>query len=327
MTEFFTKNLKDAVTIKRLKDVIIFLLIFGAIVFFWYYAGTWIDRNIVAGSEIDQITAATKGQFGDKFGAVSSLFSGLAFAGIIVTLLLQRRDLSETRSAMGHERFDNTFFQLLNLHIDITTRLTAKGRNGIEAFEAFAERIKTCDPDFYAFSALQKISRGKVRTIIDTKEIPPHAYPELSPADVTNLNQYLVQGVRAFENYLDDDKAMHEEKIVNAYIKSAIEHVDYFSHYFRNLYHILKFVDESDLIGAKEKCMYSKFVRSQLSDIELVCIFYNSISRIALPGRENMELGFPKMQAFLKKYDLLQNMNPRSLIHPIHKQIFEQKGE
>jgi len=34
-----------------------------------------------------------RGQFGDMFGAVNSLFSGLAFFGIIITLFLQRKDL------------------------------------------------------------------------------------------------------------------------------------------------------------------------------------------------------------------------------------------
>lgn len=31
------------------------------------------------------------GQFGDQFGAVNALFSGLAFAGLIITILQQRK--------------------------------------------------------------------------------------------------------------------------------------------------------------------------------------------------------------------------------------------
>ena len=34
-----------------------------------------------------------RGQFGDKFGSVNALFSGLAFAGLIYTIILQRKDL------------------------------------------------------------------------------------------------------------------------------------------------------------------------------------------------------------------------------------------
>ena len=40
------------------------------------------------------------GPFGDMFGAVNALFSGLAFAGIIVALWLQRRDLEMQRGLL-----------------------------------------------------------------------------------------------------------------------------------------------------------------------------------------------------------------------------------
>ena len=35
-----------------------------------------------------------QGQFGDQFGAVNALFSGLAFAGLIFTIILQKKELS-----------------------------------------------------------------------------------------------------------------------------------------------------------------------------------------------------------------------------------------
>lgn len=42
----------------------------------------------------------TRGQFGDMFGAVNALFSGLAFAGLIYTVLLQREELSLQREEL-----------------------------------------------------------------------------------------------------------------------------------------------------------------------------------------------------------------------------------
>ena len=41
-----------------------------------------------------------RGTFGDMFGAVNSLFSGLAFAGIIIAILLQKRELSLQRKEL-----------------------------------------------------------------------------------------------------------------------------------------------------------------------------------------------------------------------------------
>ena len=43
---------------------------------------------------------ASRGQFGDVFGAVNALFSGLAFSGLIFAILLQREDLELQRQEL-----------------------------------------------------------------------------------------------------------------------------------------------------------------------------------------------------------------------------------
>lgn len=44
------------------------------------------------------------GQVGDMFGAVNALFAGLAFAGIILTLIMQSRQLQLQRDELGLQR-------------------------------------------------------------------------------------------------------------------------------------------------------------------------------------------------------------------------------
>ena len=44
--------------------------------------------------------------FGDSFGAINSLFSGLAFAGIIYTILLQRKELALQRQELKGTRLE-----------------------------------------------------------------------------------------------------------------------------------------------------------------------------------------------------------------------------
>ncbi len=41
-----------------------------------------------------------RGQFGDSFGAVNALFSGLALAGIVLTLIMQRQELALQREEL-----------------------------------------------------------------------------------------------------------------------------------------------------------------------------------------------------------------------------------
>lgn len=47
---------------------------------------------------------SNRGLFGDSFGAINSLFSGLAFAGIIFTILLQKKELALQRQELKDTR-------------------------------------------------------------------------------------------------------------------------------------------------------------------------------------------------------------------------------
>jgi hypothetical protein len=49
-----------------------------------------------------------QGQFGDQFGAVNSLFSGLAFAGLVYAILLQRGELRLQRRELEQTRRELT---------------------------------------------------------------------------------------------------------------------------------------------------------------------------------------------------------------------------
>ena len=91
----------------------------GLVLILWI--GSWILINCQTWSQ------EMKGQFGDMFGAVNALFTGLAFSGVIVTIILQSKELKlqrdeliETRKefkqqnrTLTYQRFENTFFNLV----------------------------------------------------------------------------------------------------------------------------------------------------------------------------------------------------------------------
>ena len=85
-----------------------------------------------------------RGTFGDMFGSINALFAGLAFAGIIYAIVLQRRDLELQRKelqltreelegqkqqlfaqndTLKRQAFQGTFFQLLEFHNNIVKSL------------------------------------------------------------------------------------------------------------------------------------------------------------------------------------------------------------
>lgn len=99
--------------------------------------GVWLASFVVIYLCIDEWDV--RGQFGDLFGSVNALFSGLAFAGLVITIIQQRHDLQLQRQAINQskkdinqqnetmkiERFENTFFKMLEVQQSIVNDLYA----------------------------------------------------------------------------------------------------------------------------------------------------------------------------------------------------------
>ena len=99
--------------------------------------------------------------FGDSFGGLTALFSGLAFIGVLLTLHLQRKELEETREVLrdqeGHLKkqaraadlqwFETTFFRLLDLH--------SKYKESISFSTNFAN-----EPNFYQKRLIKEHSKN-----------------------------------------------------------------------------------------------------------------------------------------------------------------------
>lgn len=69
-------------------------------------------------AEVDtsgNLIGVRSGTFGDAFGALNALFSGFAFSGVIVTLLLQRKDLSDSQADISRQQVEAQFYNMLNL--------------------------------------------------------------------------------------------------------------------------------------------------------------------------------------------------------------------
>lgn len=101
--------------------------------------------------------------------------------------------------------------------------------------------------------------------------------------------------------------------IQNAYEEYFDQVEDKLGHYFRNLYHIFKFIDSRKEICDEDKMYYASLVRAQLSTYELLLIFYNVMSKY---GRD-------KFKPLVLKYEILQNMNVDKLINKRHIDVFQ----
>lgn len=77
---------------------------------------------------VSAISIEKAGQFGDSFGIVTCLFSGLAFSGVLITLYLQREAIKRSE----HEHAQNTKLTALAALLGVYHELADKKQKELE---------------------------------------------------------------------------------------------------------------------------------------------------------------------------------------------------
>lgn len=253
------------------------LLVVFSVIVILLYLGSWflIDHFYVCPER--------QGQFGDKFGAVNALFSGLAFAGLIFTIILQKKELAlqreeltqtreelkgqkeqleEQNKTLKIQRFENTFFQMLN---------------------QFQEIVNNISYSYIDITEERHTVKGR-EAFYDSYEVAIHK-TKLQDWNPVHINHRYV-GMRDIIKSLGDD----------GYYESFTP--TYFDHYFRFLYRILKFVETSPLVtDFEEEYEYTCILRAMLSRYELVWLYYNGLS-----------YGKDKLKPLIERYAMLNNL-------------------
>lgn len=249
----------------------------GAIVFAWLFYPTWVHQVLLVSDDKELLSRL--GIFGDSYGALNTLFSGLAFAGIIVSISLQSRELRETRAELQGQKeqfviqnlslkkqvFENTFFQLIHLHNEITASIKAT-----------------------------------VGNFKNKKEVTGRAaIGELFRLFINLEHHYYYPGLAKPVSFSDDYDLFYQ-----------IYH-EVIGHYFRNIYHILKFIDDSEV---NDKKFYANLLRAQLSSDELGLLFFNCIGN---PGKFKFK-PLVERYCYFEHLPLLNNIEKEqaSLFHP-----------
>lgn len=86
-------------------------------------------------------------------------------------------------------------------------------------------------------------------------------------------------------------------------------------HYFRNLYHIIKFVDRAPNLNDADKKEYAALVRAQLSAFELALLFYNCIHSAG-----------EKFYPYVSQYRLLHNLDEDLILAPNHHDLYPRQA-
>lgn len=248
----------------------------------------------------------TRGTFGDQFGAVNALFSGFAFAGLIYTIILQRKDLKLQRRDLKLQRRDLLYqrkelelnrkeLKLTRMELELTRK---EMENQTSEFEQQNKTLKIQRFENTYFNMLSQFQE-----VVNNLKVSKNFYGGEGRDCFENTfvkNEQVEQSMKDFA-YLSMSTIILQYGI-NGYKKS--EKPKLFDHYFRLLYRILKFVDESKVIADfDEKYEYTAMLRALLSRYELIWLYYNGLS-----------YGAQKLKPLIERYAMLNNLRTELLV-------------
>ncbi len=209
-----------------------------------------------------------KGLFGDSFGAINTLFAGLAFAGVILALKyqrdelgIQRRELKEQRLAMQKETFERTFFQLLET-------LNARRASMVCSFDIeIYDATKVCTEDELVEHLRPYLE--KTGEACDVSAFPTKRDGKIYLKVTTKGEDVFFWATRKRVEYHMQDEPRF---IVTEWGPDGVDIHRSFYPYFSLLYRILRFIDQANFCKNYKK-FYTDILRDQMSNDEPLLLF------------------------------------------------------
>jgi len=283
------------------------------------------------------------GQFGDFIGGfVGTIFSLVAIIFLYKTLIAQQRSIKKQdeaidlqKSAYEIELFETTFFNLLKTQQELTNAIKAYFHRLNENFSTVQYTV--LGREFFAYSnvEIKKIwlsieNESYVGMFDDSEdyitylkeeigefynpESPSFCHPDEAKFEESKIrneeklrhtNKHYKITKDIWENTRNLDTIKKIEKIYGLYFQRYHYAI---GHYFRHLYHIIKYV--CDFKPSSEQhydinMKYINFIQAQMSSFELMLLFYNACA-------------FPKLLKYLRDYNFLENLAEEDLIDKTH---------
>ncbi len=218
-----------------------------------------------------------KAMWGDFFGGtLNPLFTLLTFLALIYTIILQRNELALSRN-----------------ELELTRKEVAKSS------EALNDQNDSMKQQRFETTLFNMI--GVLNQIIDQMDV---SYGDKKYNGRDCFSFFISNISKTYQNRLKSDIKFSYEYI---YKKNSGD----LAHYFRVLYNIFKFIHESDYSNP----IYAKILRAQLSNQELVILYYNCLSDHGVKFRE-----------LAIEFELFDNLNVRNLIRPEHVEDMDRKA-
>lgn len=331
------KNKKSIILNISRTEIFIFLGV-GLLLIFIPLLFTW--------DAISWVSFKDKGEIGDAIGGITAPFIGFGGA-ILVYLALKaqidandkiQKQFADQTKIDYRQNFETTFFSMLTIHHDIVKNIDITPKDLIDSSSAeFKNYINRHLPslndklysenliasrDVFKFSLEALNMLIKEDLILEHKLERPNEDRIFMAVYDKQLLQKLVDFRKPFSEqnvtFLGCNEQTRFQSIYDSiYFKLSTD----FGHYFRNVYRIIKMVDEKKFSedfreDFKTKYSYTSIVRAQLSDDEIVWLFFNCLSN----------KGSEKFKPLLEKYSILKIINEDDETYSFYSKFYEKSA-
>ncbi|SIO33385.1 Putative phage abortive infection protein [Chryseobacterium scophthalmum] len=262
-------------------------------------------------------------EFGDYFGGIMNPIIGLSAAFItFLAFYIQFVANKQITNQFKVQQFESHFYEMLRLHkenvneiqIEQTTLVSNRTSAGVHInWTKSYNEIKGRDVFIY-FSNELEIAYKTILKINFDKEI---AFDEAYKTFFNGLEKE-----DKFFNELLAIKNIHKTEFIDRTVKTKQSsneidgitikstfplfegHENNLGHYYRHLYHTVKFVVNYDnkIIDYTNKRKYLQLLRAQLSNFEQVMLFYNWVSGYGKAWEDNK---------FFSDYRMIHNLSSK----------------
>lgn len=235
------------------------------------------------------LTGQESAHIGDALGGMTAPF--LAIGAAVLTFIafwVQYVYNIEQKDDLTVERFEHNLFELMNHQEIITNGLSIELEDEIEtgiSVDYLSNKILGRD----VFEALYRQYIIKVYYFVDGDYVP-------KSKEYVGLKEMFQNDNDAFKHYVED---------------KSVGRLD---HYFRHLFHIFRYIKRSGFSEA-DQYRYASLVRSNLSQYELVLLFYNCLS----------SNGIKKFKGLVEDFALLNNLRVNLLAKEEDRILYNEK--
>jgi len=290
-----------------------------------------------------------QGAVGSLWSLAGLMLIYVAFLGQKLQLLHQNAELEDQQNqfqlqqeSLKRQNFEAYFFQLLNFQKDITSQLrftrrisaaTTKDFDGKACFTPLLHDLRNLwvaakfqlEQRIYSdlkrelgpegTAKIREIAQQQTNATIESQDLNKTLDEKLFRLTTEQLFHANLwkEIMREIETLAPDrlrEQLVSREFVAKCSADAAATTSKYLGHYVRTLYHIFKFVKESD-IPAIDKRRYTSLARAQLSADELVLLFYNCLAPVGA-----------KFKPLVEEFGLFEHLDKNTLFENGHDKLY-----